>query len=211
VNLLAGKGLHPEAIKALAHAIPAREAIWWACLCARRAAGLSKPPREQLDARLAAEAWVSDPTEANRRAAQAAADLAGLATPAGCAAVSAFWSGGSLGPADVPAIPPGPYLSAHGAACAVILATVTTTPEKAPDAFSADIALGLEVAGGKHPWPDAPRHPTTPDVSAPASAKSRPVASFSDPDPTPGAAGPGPNPAAPARPQGPARRPSNWD
>jgi hypothetical protein len=211
VNLLVGKGLHPEAIKALAHALPAREAVWWACLCVRRAAGLSKPPQEQVDARLAAEAWVSDPIEANRRAAQAAADLAGLATPAGCAAVAAFWSGGSLGPADVPAIPPGPYLTAHGSACAVILATVTTTPEKAPDAFSSDIALGLDVAAGKHPWPEAPRQPAAPDSTTPVSPKARPVVPFSDPDSTPRAAGPGLNPAAPARPQGPARRPSNWD
>ncbi|WZP00787.1 hypothetical protein EP7_002438 [Isosphaeraceae bacterium EP7] len=213
VNLLAGKGLHTEAIKALAHAIPPREAVWWACLCVRRAAGLGKtPPREQIDAQAAAEAWVSDPSEPNRRAAQAAADLAGLATPAGCAAVAAFWSGGSLGPPDVPAIPPGPYLTAHGAACAVILATVTTTPEKAPDAFAADLALGLEVAAGKHPWPEAPRQASAPDASSSSVApKARPVVPFSDPDPMPRAAGPGPMPAAPAGPQGPARRPSNWD
>src|SRR4051812_7753624 len=117
----------PDAARFLAHALPKREAVWWACLCARKVAG-ADPPAPIFAALKAAEAWVADPSEENRRAALPAAETAGYGTPAGCAAAAAFWSGGSLGPPDLPAIPPAEHLSAHGAACSVMLAAVASEP-----------------------------------------------------------------------------------
>src|SRR5437588_11425759 len=62
----------------LTHSLPAREAIWWGCLCMQQACGndLSVPERS---AGIAAVQWVLQPTEENRVAAKAPAEAAGPA------------------------------------------------------------------------------------------------------------------------------------
>jgi hypothetical protein len=136
-----------DAIRFLAHALPKREAVWWACSCARETA----PEGAGAAALAAAEAWAADPTEDNRRAARAAAEAAGLAQPGGCAAMACFWSGGSLAPADLAAVPPGEHLTARGVAGAILLAAVSE-PAKAAERHGRFLALGLEVAAGTRRW-----------------------------------------------------------
>src|SRR5262249_46204494 len=130
---------------------PKRKAVWWACLCSRQVYGTSPPP-VIAGALQAAEKWVTGPSEEHRRAAFAAAEAAGFGTPAGCAAVAAFWSHGSLGPPHVATIPPGDYLTARGVAGAVMLAAVLTDPEKAADKNRRFMALGVDVANGNNRW-----------------------------------------------------------
>jgi hypothetical protein len=142
---------YPDAARFLAHALPKREGVWWACLCARAAHGPGAPAKAAA-ALQAAEKWVADPSEDNRRAAMAAAEAAELGTPAGCAAMAAFWSGGSLAPPNVPAVPPGEHLTAHGVAGAVMLAAVLNQPEKAAERYRQFFALGVEVANGANRW-----------------------------------------------------------
>ncbi len=171
----------PDAIRVLAHALPRREAVWWACHSVRKVA-LGQPSSAIVAALAAAEAWVIDPSEENRRAAQAAAEAVGYDSAAGCAAAAAFWSGGSLAPPNVPAVPPGEYLTAHGSSCSVMLAAVTTDPEKAGEKSQLCLRLGLEIAEGSHHWPEAvstaPASMAGPDPAAstqmpPASKASR--------------------------------------
>jgi hypothetical protein len=127
---------------------------------------------------------VADPSEENRRAAHSAAEAAGYGTPAGCAAAAAFWSGGSLGPPNVPPIPPGEHLTAHGASCAVMLAAVATEPEKAPVKLRAALGLGLEIASGTYPWPEpAPKASAKPEP-APATPTPAPRTTTKTPRPT---------------------------
>src|SRR5262249_3430875 len=78
-----------DAARLLSHALPKRAAACGAGLCARAAGGTALPA-PQAAAVQAAERWVADPSEANRRAAQAAPEAAGVGTPAGCAAMAAF-------------------------------------------------------------------------------------------------------------------------
>jgi hypothetical protein len=94
-----------DAVKVLAHALPKREGVWWACQCCRQDPAVVKAPQAQA-ALEAAERWAADPSEDNRRAASATAEAAGFGTPAGCASVAAFWSGGSLGPPTCPSFLP---------------------------------------------------------------------------------------------------------
>lgn len=144
VRMLADNQLFPDAVRFLAHALPKREAVWWGWISARRSAGASPPPL--IKAALAAtEAWIAQPTEENRRAAHEAGKAADLGTPAGCAALAAFFSGGSLAPAHAPAVPPGEHLTAKAVSGAVIFAAVATEPEKAPEKFNNFLAQGLEV------------------------------------------------------------------
>jgi len=151
LDTLIEKQQFPDAVRFLAHALPKQEAVWWACVCARSVGG-SNPPPKIAAALQAAEKWVADPSEGNRRAAMPAAEAAEFKTPAGCAAVAAFWSGGSLAPPNVPAVPPGEYLTAHGVAGSVMLAAVQSEPEKAPEKNRKFLAQGIEVAKGTLRW-----------------------------------------------------------
>jgi hypothetical protein len=162
----------PDAIRLVAQNLPKRQAVWWACLCARKVAGAS-PADETLAALDAAETWVIDPSEENRRAALPAAEAVGYGTAAGCAAAAAFWSGGSLAPPNVPPVPPGEHLTAHGAASAVMLAAVAREPEKAPEKSREFLRLGVEIAEGAHPWPE-PERTVPPAEPAPAAATPAP-------------------------------------
>jgi hypothetical protein len=131
--------------------LPKREAVWWAWVCARRAAGTEPAPKikESLDA---TEKWIAQPTDDNRRAAMAAAEAADVGTPAGCAGMAAFFSGGSMAPPGVQAVPPGPHLTAKSVSGAIALAALGGDPEKAPDNFRAFLEQGTNVAGRIKLW-----------------------------------------------------------
>lgn len=133
-----------DATRFLAHALPKRDAIRWACLCLRSLAATEDRP-ENLAALQAAETWLAEPSEANRRAAMQAAEILEFHTPASWAAVAVFWSEGSLAPPDVPPVPPGEHLTAVAAAAAVTLAAVLTEPEKAADKYKTFLAQGLAL------------------------------------------------------------------
>jgi hypothetical protein len=49
-------------------------------------------------------------------------------------------------------VPPGEYLTAHGAAGAILLAAVQTEPAKAPEKYRKFLAVGVEVASGANKW-----------------------------------------------------------
>jgi hypothetical protein len=144
VNLLMEKRLYPDAARFLAHALPKREAVWWAWVSARRAAGPDPPPKIKASLQ-ATEQWISDPNEEHRRAAMAAAQTADLGTAAGCAGLAAFFSGGSLGPPEAPPVPPGEFLTAKAVAGAIVFSSLATEPQKAPEKFQAAIAQGVDV------------------------------------------------------------------
>lgn len=151
LDVLLEKNLYQDAARFLAHALPKREAVWWACLCARLAHG-AKPEEKIAAAIQTAEKWAVDPSDDNRRAAFPAAEKAELRTPAGCAAMAAFWSGGSLAPPNLPVVPPKEELTGHGVSCAVMLAAVLTEPEKAAEKYARFFKIGLEVAAGTNRW-----------------------------------------------------------
>ena len=138
VDLLAQRGLLPDATQLLAHALPAREGVRWACRCAREAGQVGAPLE-------AAERWLAEPTEENRRACQAAYEEAGLQTPGAVAALAVFLSGKSLGPAGLPDVPPDPFHAAKAVAGAVLLAAVIQQPEKAEERLRQFLEVGEQV------------------------------------------------------------------
>lgn len=140
-----------DAVNVFAQALPKREAVWWACVCAR-AAPEPEPRAPDLEAVAAADAWVRRPDEANRRAAMAAAQKAELRSPEAWAAVAAFWSGGSLGPETAAEIPPGEHLTGVAVASAVILAAVRQEPEKAMQKYLRSLVSAYDIAQGGGGW-----------------------------------------------------------
>ncbi len=151
VALLMDNTLFPDAVRFMAHALPKREAVWWAWRCARRVSG-AQPPMVIETALGACEKWIKQPSEESRRAAMAAGEKAQFSTSAGCAALAAFFSGGSLAPPNAAVVPPGEYLTAKAVAGSVILAAVSKEPEKAPEKFRSFVAQALEVTSRIKLW-----------------------------------------------------------
>jgi len=147
VARLAERGLLIEAARLCAHALPAREGVWWAarCAAATATADLQQADREAC---ALAEAWVRKPGDAMRRDAMARAQAAGCKTPEAWAAVAAFWSGDSMAPADQPKVPPAAHLAGTAVAGAVILASVRPNAAKQAERLRRFLASAREIAEG---------------------------------------------------------------
>jgi hypothetical protein len=150
LDTLVEAGLLVDGLRFLAYALPRRHAVWWACRCVHVLDGsgtaLSRAPLE------AAETWVRDPSEENRRAAMSAAEVQEFRSPEAWAAVGAFWAEGSLSPPGAPVVPPGETLTGHAVAGAVLLAAVESEPEKAPEKQRRFVSLAVEIANHPEPW-----------------------------------------------------------
>jgi hypothetical protein len=145
------QGLFTDAVRVVAFALPRREAVWWAWVCARKASG-AEPPTKLKSSLDATEKWIVQPTDAYRRAAMAAAEAVGFGTPAGCAGLAAFMSAGSIAPSNVPAVPPPELMTGTAVAASVTLSGVVKEPEKAPEKYAEYIRIGLEVADRTKLW-----------------------------------------------------------
>ena len=137
---------YSELVTFLCHALSAREAIWWGCLCLRMVA--QELNDDQQQALSAAEAWVHESTEANRRISEVRAKRAELDNAAGWLAQAAFWSGGSITPIDGPASPAPPYLYSHAVAGAICLSAVLPDASNGKKNYKAMIRTGLNIADG---------------------------------------------------------------
>ena len=115
-------GLLIEATRLVAHALPAREAVWWACACSRHTAASGADAAAETKMRDAAEEWVRKPTDEHRRAAMKEAETAGFGSPEAWAGVGAFWSGDSMAPPEAPKVPPQPHFPGLAVAGSVALA-----------------------------------------------------------------------------------------
>jgi uncharacterized protein DUF6931/type III secretion system (T3SS) inner membrane Yop/YscD-like protein len=151
VEILIEKQRCIDAMGVLAHLLPKRQSVWWACQCVRHM-GLPLAAIDQaaLDA---AEQWVADPSEANRRAAQSAAEPTKYRTAAGWAATAAFWSAGSLSHPNLPEVPPADELTGKAVNAALMIAASAGEPIKIPEYYAAFCRLGLEIVAGQKLWP----------------------------------------------------------
>jgi hypothetical protein len=148
IERLEARGFRNEAARLAAHALPKREAVWWACMCA---AAVPDPALPQADAaaRAAAEAWVRKPAdEPLRRLAWDAAQLTAFSSPEAWAAVGAFWSGGSMSPEGQPVVPPAEHLTGQAVGGAVVMAAVRGHPERADARFGRFLAAARDIAAG---------------------------------------------------------------
>jgi hypothetical protein len=146
---LLAAGHYEDAVTFLVHALPRRAGTWWGCLSLWRLAGPDLAPEER-DRLGAAVAWVLEPTDDHRRAAARQGEESGYATPAGWLAVTAGVDDG-VDPSEEPASP----MAAGGVLCALELAVALADPLQADDNQHHIAALGLEMLGGKHCFPNA--------------------------------------------------------
>ena len=136
-----------EASRLMAHALPRREAVWWACMCARHVtpAALSAEDRGAIEA---AELWVRTQADDVRRTAFDLASRAGFNSPEAWAAVGAFWSGDSLAPLGQAPVAPPAHVAGAAIAGAVALASVQQYPERRVDRLRRFLASARDIAAG---------------------------------------------------------------
>lgn len=148
LEALATAELLVDATRLIAHALPRREAVWWACMCARSTLPPERLPDTDRAAIEAAEAWVRSQADEVRRAAFAHAEAAGFSSPEAWAAVGAFWSGESLAPLGQAAVPPPAHVAAAAVAGSVALASVRQQPERRHDRLRAYLSSAYDISRG---------------------------------------------------------------
>jgi hypothetical protein len=141
-GVLAEKDHHPDAIQLLAHYLPKRQAVFWAVTCVKQVAERGVP--EVDNAIAATERWIADPTEENRKAALKAADAGDAGTPAGCAALAAFYAEGLPRTEDAKQNARAHFLTSKLVAAAVLLAA-TADDHKMKERFAAFVSKGMEI------------------------------------------------------------------
>ena len=142
-------GFLAEAVALAAYALPSREAVWWACMCARHTAGAADgAPAAEAAVCAAAEAWVRGQTDALRRDAMTLAEEAGFGSPEAWAAIGAFWSDASTAPPGEPAAPPSPHLPGVAVAGSAALSAVRGDVARRDARLRHFIASARDIATG---------------------------------------------------------------
>ena len=131
--------------------LPKREAVWWGCLCAWHIERPDPPPALAA-AYQAVVRWLEDPSEANRREAEAAAGAAprqGLGT---AIAQAVFYSEGSISPPGLPEVVPPRSLYIQVIANTVFLASRLADPVVTIERVRFFVRTGWEVLKGQNRW-----------------------------------------------------------
>ncbi len=147
IDQLVASNFYFDAVKFLAHALPKREAVWWACLAVKTTLPADVPAPQQA-ALNAAEQWAIQPTEENRQLAKAWSEKTQNKSAASWAATAAFWSNGSMAKPGEPDMPVPPHLYAHAVSGAVSMAAFAQDPDNAAEPFKLFIRQGLDLAAG---------------------------------------------------------------
>lgn len=141
VDSLRRDGLLGDAVDVLAYVLPRQYAIAWACECWRCAHEGREPDPVEASAAAAAQRWLKDPSEENRRAALTLADRLGFRTAGAWLAAAAGWSGGTMLPSGEYEVPPPPGLSGNAVAAALKLLAA-----REPESFDAQLTSFVDRA-----------------------------------------------------------------
>ncbi len=119
-----------DAMTFCAYLLPRREAVCWACRCAR--ALLGDPIASESACLLAAEEWVREPNDERRQAALKIGAAADVDSPLTWLAMAAGWAGGmSVSHPKMP-VPTPQYMTARACRIAVLLSPrLVRPPERA--------------------------------------------------------------------------------
>ncbi|MGL4291753.1 MAG: DUF6931 family protein [Phreatobacter sp.] len=136
-----------DAISFCAYMLPRRDAVWWACRCARTLA------RDQAavedEALVAAETWVRDPNEERRTQAMSVGNTANRTLPTTWAALAAAWSGGNLSVGEHPGAPAPPHLTAKATRACVLMALARVPATERRAKLRSCIEGGIRLAAAE--------------------------------------------------------------
>lgn len=149
LQILIQQGHYHDAVSFLAHAMPAKQGIWWACLCIQE--HLYNSDKTEQQAYHAAETWLHKPTEAHRRNTEQHAEAGSYNTPASWIAAAVFWSGGNIAPKNKPMMTPPSHLYAQAIGGSVVMSAGLHCPATSvvEERYQQYLALGVQVANGQ--------------------------------------------------------------
>lgn len=147
IEKLAEAGFYHDAVTMLAHGLPKREAVWWACLAAR-ASLTPEVDEDNMAALVATEAWVKTPSEENRAKCRELGNKTKFKTPYSWAATAACWSTGNMVEEKDIEVSTPEYLYAHAVAGSVSLAATIIDPKKTEEYYKLFLSQGLDLARG---------------------------------------------------------------
>jgi hypothetical protein len=153
VAALAAKEMFAKAVRVQAHLLAKRLAVWWGVHCVSAACGDALVSSD-ADAKDAALVWVKEPGEKHRRSCEAAANQTKFDGPGSWLAMAAFWSGGSIVPAEMNAVEPDEKLTGQAVTSSLMIAAVSGDPTKAKDRYRSFLAAAPDIASGKIPLPE---------------------------------------------------------
>lgn len=135
----------------IAHALSARDAVWWGGLCFQHAYSDDLSVQDKEACRAAIH-WVMEPSDEHRAAAWAPADAAGPSSAAGRLAMAVYQTGGSATPAGAPPMPADPFAPAKAVAGAVKLASIRSEPVRIADTQRLFVELGIRIGVADGRW-----------------------------------------------------------
>lgn len=147
LNKLIENKYFADSIVFLAHGLPKRESIWWACLCAKGVTNKETSADDHASLNIA-EKWVYEPDEKKRRMCGTLAEKGEYKSAQNWAAAAVFWSGGSITSESEPAMEPAPFLYAHAVSGAILNAVGASGADDVDAQFQEFINYGLNIADG---------------------------------------------------------------
>ena len=143
----------PDAITVMAHCLPRREAVWWACVCSRKAGA-----EDDVKALEAAEQWVFKPSGERRAEAFREAQESASASAGALVALAVASSESKL------AIDKEVEIELDAAAfpqivVAAVLVAEAEAAKKESSPFSLFVAMGENIAQGGNGRVDSPINP----------------------------------------------------
>ena len=138
LDALITNGRYADALCLSAGLLSNRDAVSWGAECLR-STGRELSESEQSAAQ-AVDDWLADPSEENRRAAEAVAKANEFEKPFSWLAMAAFWSNGSMSPVGQPEVPTLWQLAAKGVSAALTL-EATGDPTSAESQYATFLEL----------------------------------------------------------------------
>ena len=133
-----------DAVTFCSYLLPRREAVWWACKCARAPSG--QIAEDRAVALLAAEAWVREPDDERRQAALELGTRGHCDDPLTWVALAAGWAGGFLESGPHLSIPMLQYMTARATHAAILISASNVKRDQRPAYLQACVADGARLA-----------------------------------------------------------------
>ncbi|KJY83416.1 hypothetical protein TW81_10540 [Vibrio galatheae] len=147
IQLLIDNELYNDLMQFLAHALPVREAIWWASLCIQLRQDVWNTT--QIQCIQTAQQWVQSPAEELRRKAELLSNRLNLNCGPSWLAQAVFWNGSaSIVAPDLPAVLPDPYLYAKAVAGSINHAAALPNWDGTSDYYLQATNFALDIANG---------------------------------------------------------------
>lgn len=144
VDVLENQKLFKDAVLFLSYGLPIQIGIEWGDKCCRELLPADAAEKNER-ALKAVEAWLGDPSDANRRAANDAARSDDDNTAGDVLGMAVFLSGGSITPPGKPETPPPAYVAQKLTATAISMAVLGDKPKEKDDRYKQALQMSRDI------------------------------------------------------------------